>query len=85
MLISRDRTYRTVEYIVHIDPSEDPFEEKEKLKFYVNKLIDKYEFLEGMDCLGHTKTEGSNKITLRFTFWIDEIEILREQKPHLFV
>lgn len=85
LLISKDRTYQFTEYRIEVDEEPD-FDLKVGIKAYVLKLLEKYEFLEGMECIKYyTEPSKNGKHFIYFRFWIDEIEILRDEQPHLFV
>lgn len=87
-MISKDRTYKKKIFSFELDDglAEPDFDNAGELKGYVTKLLGMYEFLDGLDCIAldfSTTAKGSYKVN--FTFWIDEIDILREEHPHLFV
>lgn len=85
MLISADRTYQYTEYRIQVDHEPD-LEMKVGLKAYIIQLLDKYEFLEGMECIKfYTEPSTNGNHNIYFRFWIDEIEILRDAEPHRFV
>lgn len=92
MIISRDRTYDKKTFSVVVDDEDVINDEKVAvdrsgvLKKYVNRLIDKYEYLDGLDCIDKRYGRDAGKAwEISFTFWIDEIDALRESDPALFV
>lgn len=57
-----------------------------KLKGAIIELLKKHPFLNHLECYSHSIEEnGAEDYDCSFSFYIDEIDEIREEQPHLFV
>jgi len=86
MKIEADWTYETKTFKLKASVN-DLVSYSNTLKGCVMELLKEYPYLEHLDCFEHTIDENQNGETYdcEFSFYIDEIDEIREESPHLFV